>query len=892
MNRWQHILWIIGILLLFNSCSTKKNTWTSRTYHNITSEFNVKFNASESFKQGVKKAESHQIVDYNELLPVFIFADEGIPGQVTGEMERTIDKSNKLIANHSITAKPKKKPGKMTQKEREFYNKREYNSVVDDAYLLSAKASLYLQNYDQAITLLEYLLMEFPKESAVIEAKIWLAVTLTYIDELERVGSLLRDAGEIKDLSKSNRSLLNAAYANYYIKLKKYSDAADELTKALKGEKRKANKIRYHFILAHIYQLLEQPANASTHLEQIIKSSNNYEEIFSARLLLAGSYDPASGKDMRKTLLRMLADEKNKDFEDRIYFALSRIEKALGNDSLSIDYLQKSVNAESSSPRQKGFAYEVLGDYYYNHRQYPAAYTNLDLAAQTLGPGYSRYEEIYDRAFSLKSLAENWRTVHREDSLQQIAKLPPEEREKIISEAITQIIEAERKEAEERQQQQYFINQQEQARYSGTSGNTGKWYFYNTNSINAGQAAFNMRWGKRRLEDNWRRRDRSEMMPVTSLEELDSKEEETAKTTEVSNKSREYYTRDLPLTPETMKASNDKLRSALFKLGEAYMNDVNEKQLAIETFEDLNKRFPNNEFLASTYFYLYKLYADVGNNSQSEHYKQLLIANYPKEPLTQLLINPNYLHEQQAIKESIEARYEEAFNLYNAERYTEAAQVAAQINQDYPENLIQPQIALLRAFTTAKISSTGAYKQSLADLISQYPNSEAASTAGELLAALDANALQYTSPTVQQPEEGQIQAPEAEVRVKTNYVKSNGEHYYAILFDSKNLGNELMFTLESYNVDHFLDQNYEVSILDIGQGYSIAVVKPFAIRADAVNYALALNDNNVLSQFNSMDYRRLLITPENLDLLTKTHAVIDYLEFFNTEYLKDVSLDN
>jgi tetratricopeptide (TPR) repeat protein len=879
----NRLIILFATLLLLVSCSTKKNTWMSRAYHNVNSEFNVKFNGAESFKQGVKKAETHQVDDYSELLPVFIFADEGVPGQVTGEMERVIEKTNKLVTKHSITAKPKRKKGATTQKDREFYNKREYNAVVDDAYLLSAKASLYLQNYDVAVTILDYLLLEYPKESAVNEAKLWLAVALTYVGELDRVPTLLDEMSKVKKLRRQERAVLHAAYANYYIRQRDYKKAAGALNKALKEEKRKTNKIRYHFVLANLYRQLNEPDNAVIHLEKIIKSSRYYERVFSARLLLAALYNPKSKHNIRKELLRMLEDEKNRDFADRIYFALAQVEHAMGDDSTAVGYLQKSIQAESSNMRQKGYTYEVLGNYYYKQKQYAGAYDHYVLSAEAVGPSFSRYSEIYEKAVSLERVAKYWKIVHREDSLQRIAKLPEAEREKLITGAIEKIVEDERKAAELQQQQQFFVNQQELARYSNTASNTktGKWYFYNPNAVNSGLATFNMRWGKRRLEDNWRRRDRSDIaLTAVNIDESEKNDEP-----ELSNKSREYYLKDLPLTPEAMQASNNKLRPALFGLGRAYMSDVDEKQLAIETFESLNSRFPDHAFIATVYYYLYKLYMDTENPAQSEHYKQLLIAGYPNEPLTQMIINPRYLEEQQAIHESIEQMYEAAFNSYKEGRYAEAAQAATRINEQYPQNLIQPQIALLYAFSTAHTGSVGMYKQALANLVRQFPNSEEAETANALLASLDEKALQYTSPTVVAPS-----APTADssVTLKTNYtVNPEGAHYFAVLFENKP-SNDLLFTIESFNVEHFLDRNFEASLHTLAGGYSMVLVKLFNNRQDAATYAQAINEAQALILFDPVAFRRLLITPENLELLAKTGHVIDYLEFFNTEYANDI----
>ena len=861
----------------------------TRAYHNVTSEFNVKFNAGESFKEGVRKAEAYPAPDYNELLPVFVFSYDDIAKQVTSEMDRTIDKCTKLITQHSITVKPKRPKGRMTQKDREFYNQREFNSVVDEAYLLSGKASLYLQKYEQAITLFEYALLEFSKASAIPEIKLWLAVAYTNTGELDRVEKLLSEANESNQLSKANRANLHAAYANYYLKSGNNGEASKELETALKDESRKANRIRYRFILAYLYNNLNKPAEATAHLQKIISASTDYEQEFSAQMLLAGSFEPSQAQKMKNNLLKMLKNPRNEMYADRIYFALAKTEQIAGNDSAAVAYLEQSVKAESSNPRQNGLSYEMLGNYYYDHEHYAQAYDNLSRATEILDPGFSRYNQIKDRALSIKNVAINWKIIHREDSLQRIAKMPTAEREKMIAEAIAGVIEEERRIAEEEQQRQFHINQQEQQRYSDNFNNSGKWYFYNINSVNAGQAAFTMRWGKRRLEDDWRRKDRSETNVLSNDQEANAGD--TIKTTPPpSNKTREFYTRDLPLTPEAMKASNDRIRPALFLLGEAYMNDVKKPLKAIDTFLDLLQRFPDNENLASTYYYLYNLYTEAGNAEEGNKYKQLLIGKYPKAPLTQMITNPNYLQEQRVLSEQIETAYAEALKAYNERRYSEAWAMAGRINEQYPQNLIQPQIALLRAFCTAKTSNIGTYKQALTDITAQYPTSEAAQKAKELLTALNANALQYTtsqSGTAAGTTAGATSDMGSTYTAPTKVAftpDDDGVHYFAILFDSKQNANELLFAMESYNIDHFLDHNYEVSVHAIADNYSMVSVKPFANRQRAEDYALSIEENKALEAFGPINFRRMLITPANLELLTQTKAVVDYLDFFNTHY--------
>ena len=71
--RHIHILIILGLIGVFavSSCSTKKNKWNRRVFHNITGHYNAYFNGNESLKEAIKDIASSHKDDYTEVLDVF-----------------------------------------------------------------------------------------------------------------------------------------------------------------------------------------------------------------------------------------------------------------------------------------------------------------------------------------------------------------------------------------------------------------------------------------------------------------------------------------------------------------------------------------------------------------------------------------------------------------------------------------------------------------------------------------------------------------------------------------------------------------------------------------------------------------------------------------------------
>jgi tetratricopeptide (TPR) repeat protein len=272
-------------------CSTKKNTLVTRTYHNITSQYNIYFNGNESYKKGIKKMNTELKNDYTSLLPVFPFPNSSSATSANPDMERTIKKCSKVIVMHSITAKPEFKHGIRTKRQKMLYNKKQYNKWIDDAYLLMGKASLMKGDNMSATGSFRYNLKEFPKENTSDETQIWLARTLIIKEEYLEAAEILSNMAEKKELPKKLVSLLNATYADYYIHKKRLNDAIPKLEIAAEMARDKQSRLRYTFILGQLYQALDQMPNATASYLKVIKMNPPYEMNFNARVNIAGSFE-------------------------------------------------------------------------------------------------------------------------------------------------------------------------------------------------------------------------------------------------------------------------------------------------------------------------------------------------------------------------------------------------------------------------------------------------------------------------------------------------------------------------------------------------------------------------------------------------------------------------
>lgn len=80
----------------------------------------------------------------------------------------------------------------------------------------------------------------------------------------------------------------------------------------------------------------------------------------------------------------------------------------------------------------------TLGDYYYRNELFLEAAPCYQQAKGLIGKEHKETELVEERARVLDLLQPHLETIHLQDSLQWVADLPDEERDKLIEERITQ----------------------------------------------------------------------------------------------------------------------------------------------------------------------------------------------------------------------------------------------------------------------------------------------------------------------------------------------------------------------------------------------------------------------------------------------------------------------
>lgn len=898
------LLWLTGILA---GCSTKKNTPATRAFHNVSARYNVYFNAKESFKAGLQRIDQAIPDDYTRTLPVFKSTLPEAAKVATSEMELAISKCNKLIALHSITKSPPRKTNN-SERYKKFASRGEYNEWVDDSYVLMGQASYCNHDFHRAIENFNYVIRKFPDQPTRYDA--FLGMARSYIETgdnakaLEIFNSLSRDAGFPKRLIQE----LNLAQTHYYLIDNQPELAITHLKIALESSFPRTEKLRINYILAQLLALTNKPEEASKQYLHVIKMRPNYQMAFNAKISRM-EIEGGDNKDIANQLQKMLDNPINLEYRDRIYFAKAEIALKEGRKHDAIADLKNSVLYSTSNTRQRALSSLNVARLFFEQNDYQQSACYYDSAVAVIDVNYPGYAEIITRSSSLKRLANDLNTINREDSLQRLALMPEQQRNAIINKIIADLQQKElsRVAAEnlERADQNYFSSQQYRTQ-TGVTNNQNLWYFYNPPTVGIGKSEFQKIWGKRKLEDNWRRKNKlstSDSEPEQLAEsELKTETSETKK--KVSDpKTLDFYLQDIPLTDSLRQASNEMIKSAMFSAGRIYRTDFNDFKKSAETLEELNRRYKGSIYELPAFFELYQLYKSDSNIAKTNEYKDKIIKGYPDSKYAKYLLNPNYFAEMEQRREAVEKKYGEALRLFESYNYLKAAEVAGATLSMNPDSNLVSKVKFINVVANGPSQEKGVFSNALDQYIKAFPQQQTAVIAKQIKNLIATNSLvdyqqlltsgYIREEIVNEEMKGDKDHLNDDFGGKFSY-DENLFHYYVIAFskEAKVDVSRLIYDIANYNLDYYTSTDFDIEPINLDSKTQLVVVRSIPNKEESLIYFRSImRKRPVFQALKGIEYVNFVASSSNYRTILAEKDYLEYLRFFIKNYSSYISSD-
>jgi len=882
-NKVQFFLNLLGIivlLLLLGSCKTTKNTALHRGWHNMNARYNGYFYSKENMKETFKKLNKQYKDDFSKPIPLFVYPDNIAAKSYFGDFDKTIKKSSSVIQRHAIVNKKTKE---------EIANACRW---IDENYILIGQAHLYKRDYFSALEVFEYVSKKYPNPEAKYSGMLWMIRTNNEIGSLSLSELTIDELRNAKDFptDRSYQKQLAMATADFHIKRNDYSPAIKQLTKAIGLTKNKKEKARSIFVLAQLYEITGDTKKAAQFYTMVPGYNPSYEMVFNAQIKRATLTDinnVADLKTVKKQLQKMLKDAKNIEYKDQIYYTLASISHKENDLPQTISYLNSSIRTSVTNNSQKALSYLKRADIYFEKLEYTKAQADYDSTITFLPKDYPDYANIDSKRKNLTVLVTNLKTIALEDSLQRLAKMNENERNNFIDKLITKIEEDELKKEEEKQAELTQL-QNQQSTTSNQQNNTGtnsSWYFYNQTTVSFGVSEFNKRWGVRKLEDNWRRSEKDQVLVANTAEDdSDNDNDSTAIASNGKNKDknnnknnkkdRAYYLKNIPLTPEAIGKSNTKIIDAYYNAGTIYKEQLQNNKKAVETFEELNTRFPENKHLLSTYYQLYRSFLTMNNPSKAEYYKNLILTKYADTEFAKIIKNPDYAKDIAATKSEVENFYNTTYQSYIDGNYTQALANCMKADSSYSRSTLMPQFAFIKALCIGRTQDINSFESALTQITIKYPKEPVKEKAQEML---DLIKKQKNPETAIQTDTTQAAKYE---------FKQDGEYYWvAIIENGKGDINKFKIALSDINSQTFSIDQLNITSMFLDATHQMVTVKSFNGKNKAMDYFSFMKSN----QFAYTDlvvgtYKTFVISAENYSIFYKNKNIEAYDQFFTQNY--------
>lgn len=858
--RGNLFTYFVVITLFMAACAPEASGPVSSVYHNVTAHYNAYFIANEHIKSIETTLYDQFQWNYNKVLPIYIPIDTTGATTIKAEIEDCIAKASIAIQRHP--------------------NSR----WVDDSYILVGKARYYALEYADAIETFKYVNKKGDDDNARHEALIELMKTFIDFNQINNAIAV-SDYLKKEQLNRRNTRELEKVRAYLYQKRKDLEEMVGYLVQAEALMPKGIEKARISFTIAQAYQQLNDESKAYMYYQNCLKQHPSYELEFYTKLNMAQVTQLTSSSDIkkiRKYFRKLLRDPKNAEYKDKIYYEMGGFELKQGNIQEAIDFYKKSIRSSVQNQRQKAYSYLKLGQVYYDSlKNFELAKRYYDSTVATLPKDEENYEKIKARKEILDEFVKQITIIRTNDSLINVSSLS---QDSLVAMATRKVIKQEEQEkeqkrkAEEREKALARANAQNNTAAANNAATTSQsgtstWYFYNTVTVTKGQSDFQKTWGKRLLEDDWRRSEKTSVANVQIDNDTAAVTQEKAEPTQeeldaARQEEVEKLLAQLPNNQDKIDKMLVEVEEAYYQLGNIYNFKLLEKPNAIQTFETMLTRFPETAHRPEVLYQLYLLYKDKQPELAAER-ARMLKQEFPESVYAHLIDNPNYREESYALTKELEKVYNHAYRLYQQGNFEQSKLLMDSALVQAPDNSFSDNMALLSILNTGKMEGQYKYQYELNNFLKTYPESELTA---------------YVKSLVEASENYQINLYNSAQAKFIEYFTQ--KHYLVVAYPNESeISQEIPEEVDAY----IKSKNFGLTAgnLILDDKFALVLINEFPGKSTAEKFLQMMETElNLKEKHKGKKIYIFAISQDNFDILYETKDLNAYLNFFEKHYTK------
>lgn len=836
---------MIVVVTIATGCSTQKNTWATRSFHQTKVKYNILYNGNTAYEEGLKQIRDAHEDDYSRILYLYPVSNHTAAEAAASQMDKTIEKCRKCIKLHSIKSKPKRDPKRANDPQYKLWlQSKEFNANMSIAWMRLAEAEFHKGDFLGAISTLNYVIRLYENDADMIaRCRLWIARAYAELGWQYEAEDMLNRV-QIDALSKKHARLYAAVKADVLLHGEQYTAAIPFIKIAIPYEKRKIYRPRFAYVLGQLYERNGQRNEAIEAYQDVIRMTPPYEMDFNARIRIA---ELQGAKSLRQ-LQTMVKQSKYKDKLDHIYGTMGNIYLQLRDTTTALEMYEKAIAESTQSSYAKADILVRAGDIYYINKDYIHAQPCYRDALTILTPENEQYTTIQQRSDVLDELSAAYTQACLQDSLQHLSTLPEEQQRAIVEKIIADLIEQEKQDSILQAQQERELAQENGIRsvntanmLGGGGAQKGEWYFYNPQLIKQGQQEWRRRWGTRTLEDNWRRQNKQVM---ASFSDYDTDEDDadgldsiptTDSTTitptyETDTHKPEYYLQQIPRTPEALAMSDSLWRQAMIALVYIYRDKVQDEALAMETMHQLEQRNASHPDLLDTYYGYYLYALRYNQQDQAAQWRQKITTYYPTSTQAQIVAQPDYFDKLKRMAQEQDSLYALTYTAYARAQYDIVKTNTQYAEREYPLSPLMPRFLFLNAISVARTEGQEAFIASLQHIVANHGSSEMGAMAKDMLAMMGQGmeSQQGTSTSSLADKRGQVTEQIPDTTDNTLQWSEERDQPSIVLLRLPNTDeqalNDLLYEVALFNFSQFLIRDFDMQAMPIlGEGSALRV---------------------------------------------------------------------
>lgn len=896
--------------LALSACSVKKNTAATRSWHAFNTRYNVYFNGKTHYDEQIKSMEAKYEDDYTRRLlihPAEARADEKMP-QPSGDFKRTIEKMQKSIQLHSIKKKPPKKSG--TPKEKAFRAREEFNPFLHNAWITMGKAQYMNGDFLGAASTFFYISKHFKwLPNTITEARLWTALSYLAMGWDYEAESALHPVKEKDLVNPYLKDLYNLAWGNYYLRTEKWKEAEPYLQYAAKHA-HGSQKNRLWFLLGQTYSQVGEKKQAYQAFKKAGSGANtNYRTKFNARIKQSEVFQGSNIKGEVRSLRAMTRYARNKEYLDQIYYAIGNLYLSHKDSVHAIENYAKAVAESTRNGIDKALAQLALGNIYFAQGDYVKAQPCYSEAVPQLPESYPGYKDIKRRSDVLDELATFAGNVQLQDSLLALSKLSEEEQLKVCQRLVDELKKKEKEEAEAAAREKYLeeqkgrddgINRDDTPTNTFVNNADKSWYFYNTMTKNQGKTEFQRRWGARKNEDDWRRRNKTSYSyddqeedsglddgeapaDTTSMTPEEKEEAEKKKNAASDPHNVEYYMSQIPRTPEQIQTAHDVIQEGLYNMGIILKDKLEDFAASHKEFERLLKDYPDNIYRLDVYYNMYLMAVRSNDQKTADYWKQMILTNFPDSPYGSAMRDPNYFDNLRKMNKVQEEKYSDAYQAYLDNANSRVHSITQEMERDYPLSKILPKFVFIDALSYLTENDTEKFKERIGTLLEKWPDTDMTDMAGGIMRGLKAGRQPHAGLSNSRGMIWTMRLSNDSIPLDADGKPANFERdpaspqYLVLAFprDSVN-ANQLLYDVARFNFSSFVTQDFDLEPMSFGN-VGLLIIKGFHNMKALEHYRGVMADKKLeLPE----GVRPIMISKPNFELLLREgRSFEEYFQF-------------